>query len=399
MFFKTFLAIAFAGLVSAIALVLYKSHQDRLHYEKSLHHLSGEIETVLVSQKELEKQLTESREQASSYRQRTKASLQQLREERERLNAQIRESKRISQQRDKDLTEIEARLAAAHRRIRSLESADAAGERIIRKYAGGVAFIETIYTFEDDKGRKLRFANLQATGASFRNPLGAPRVSVDGKGPIANLHSSGTGFLVNSRELLTNRHVLEPWRKKEGIRNYVQFGFRPVRTSFRAFFPGVKEPFPLTSYRGSEKVDLALVRFDPGGIRLPTLVLDRDDKDAAIGRPVILLGYPTGLQGLVARVDAGTLRTIAGDQDIVESTKVTEELSRRGLIQPLVTWGHLSAVQSHQLTYDALTTGGGSGGPVISTQGRVVGVNYAVQKAFAGASFGIPIRFALELID
>ena len=118
-----------------------------------------------------------------------------------------------------------------------------------------------------------------------------------------------------------------------------------------------------------------------------------------MGRPVILLGYPTGLKGLVARVDAGTLKTIAGGQDSVESTKVTEELSRKGLIQPLVTWGHLSAVESHQLTYDALTTGGGSGGPVISVQGKVVGVNYAVQKSFAGANFGVPILFALTLMD
>jgi len=118
-----------------------------------------------------------------------------------------------------------------------------------------------------------------------------------------------------------------------------------------------------------------------------------------VGRPVILLGYPTGLQGLVARVDAATLKAIAAGQDTVESTKVTEELSRQGRIQPLVTWGHLSAIQQHQLTYDALTTSGGSGGPVISVQGRVIGINYAVQQNFGGANYGIPVRSALELLE
>ena len=71
----------------AVGFALYKAHQDRIHYQSSLHRLSGEIETVLLSQKELAKQLAESKEQSASYRQRTDALLQRLREERERLTA------------------------------------------------------------------------------------------------------------------------------------------------------------------------------------------------------------------------------------------------------------------------------------------------------------------------
>jgi S1-C subfamily serine protease len=40
----------------------------------------------------------------------------------------------------------------------------------------------------------------------------------------------------------------------------------------------------------------------------------------------------------------------------------------------------------------ALTTGGGSGGPVLGTDGRVIAVNYAVLQQFAGSSFGIPVH-------
>jgi len=33
----------------AVGFALYKAHQDRIHYQSSLHHLAGEIETVLFS--------------------------------------------------------------------------------------------------------------------------------------------------------------------------------------------------------------------------------------------------------------------------------------------------------------------------------------------------------------
>jgi len=384
----------------AVGIVLYKSHQDRIHYQSSLHRLSGEIETVLLSQKELAKQLAESEEQSAGYRQRTDALLQRLREERERLAAQVKESQALFHRRSKDIAAIESQLNLARRQIRSLESADAAGERIIRRYHGGVAFIEVTYAFEDAKGRKLRFADLHSTAAPARGfGAGRPSVSAEAKGAIAYLHSSGTGFVVKSGFLLTNRHVTEPWMAKEGIKNFAHYGFRPVRASFRAFFPGVAEPFVLAHRRSSDQADLVLLSFDSRKINLPVLALDRRGRDAVVGRPVILLGYPTGLQGLVARVDAATLKAIAAGQDTVESTKVTEELSRQGRIQPLVTWGHLSAIQQHQLTYDALTTSGGSGGPVISVQGRVIGINYAVQQNFGGANYGIPVRSALELLE
>jgi len=126
----------------AVGIVLYKSHQDRIHYQSSLHRLSGEIETVLLSQKELANQLAESEEQSAGYRQRTDALLQRLREERERLAAQVKESQALFHRRSKDIAAIESQLNLARRQIRSLESADAAGERIIRRYHGGVAFID-----------------------------------------------------------------------------------------------------------------------------------------------------------------------------------------------------------------------------------------------------------------
>ncbi len=78
--------------------------------------------------------------------------------------------------------------------------------------------------------------------------------------------------------------------------------------------------------------------------------------------------------------------------------EITAELSRRGLIRPLTTWGHLSELQPHLLTYDALTTVGGSGSPILNAQGGVIGINQAVLAGFAGSNFGIPSRFAKDLM-
>lgn len=79
--------------------------------------------------------------------------------------------------------------------------------------------------------------------------------------------------------------------------------------------------------------------------------------------------------------------------------EIVNELSQKDLIRPLSTWGHLSDVQLHQLTYDALTTSGGSGSPIFNLQGKVIGINQAILEGFAGSNFGIPIRYGLELVN
>lgn len=56
-------------------------------------------------------------------------------------------------------------------------------------------------------------------------------------------------------------------------------------------------------------------------------------------------------------------------------------------------------MRPHQIAYDAETTLGGSGGPIFSLSGRVIGVNYATVRGFGSANFGIPIRFGLALLQ
>ena len=82
----------------------------------------------------------------------------------------------------------------------------------------------------------------------------------------------------------------------------------------------------------------------------------------------------------------------------VDTTTRIAELARRGVISPVITQGGLNEVRDRRLVYDAETTSGGSGGPVFGPDGRVVGVNFAVTRDFGGSNFGVPIRFAQELL-
>ncbi len=51
------------------------------------------------------------------------------------------------------------------------------------------------------------------------------------------------------------------------------------------------------------------------------------------------------------------------------------------------------------IVFDASTTQGGSGGPVFNKYRRVIAVEYAMLAQFAGNSYGVPVRYALELIE
>jgi len=111
----------------------------------------------------------------------------------------------------------------------------------------------------------------------------------------------------------------------------------------------------------------------------------------------VLMGYATGLDAVLARLDDSTLQKIVSASD-GNSRRIFDSLAERGLIRPLVTQGHLGDVLPDQIVYDAQTAAGGSGGPVFNQQGKVIGVNHAILEGFEGSNFGVPARFAEGLL-
>jgi S1-C subfamily serine protease len=68
-------------------------------------------------------------------------------------------------------------------------------------------------------------------------------------------------------------------------------------------------------------------------------------------------------------------------------------------MKPLATRGIVGQVTSANVVYDAETTRGGSGGPVLSLDGRVVAVNTAILPEFGGSNLGIPVARVRALIE
>lgn len=110
----------------------------------------------------------------------------------------------------------------------------------------------------------------------------------------------------------------------------------------------------------------------------------------------MLLGYPTGLAALLARADPSV--AAAALEEAHDTASLILALSRRHAIAPVITHGTLSDVTTRQLIYDAVTTSGGSGGPVFGPDGEIIGVNFAILRDFQGSNFGVPIRFARPLL-
>ena len=51
------------------------------------------------------------------------------------------------------------------------------------------------------------------------------------------------------------------------------------------------------------------------------------------------------------------------------------------------------------VVYDAETTYGGSGGPVLDVEGRVIAINSAIIPEYGGSNFGVPAAFARRLLE
>ena len=73
-------------------------------------------------------------------------------------------------------------------------------------------------------------------------------------------------------------------------------------------------------------------------------------------------------------------------------------LARGGYVAPLATMGSIGQITAGAIVYDAETTHGGSGGPVLALDGAVVALNAAVLPEFGGSNLGVPIQRLRELL-
>lgn len=296
------------------------------------------------------------------------------------------------------LGQVAEHLRAAEERLAQIERQEPALLGAIDAARQSVAFIVVGYAlYESESGKPLR---LVSGDAEAPQPDERERVltSVDGAGPVAVSYVSGSGFLVGPDRLMTNRHVAEPWSDDESAIGAMRLGVVPTHTVVRAYFPGVRRPVDLLVAAVSEDADIAVLEGPVPPGRQP-LKLAPASHAVRTGDPIVVVGYPTGLEALLAKLgEQAAQALIASVKNGHNPAQVADALARRHVIAPLVTMGHIGDVVEHNIVYDAATTYGGSGGPVLDASGAVIALNYAVLDNFAGAKFGIPIRFVHELL-
>jgi S1-C subfamily serine protease len=294
--------------------------------------------------------------------------------------------------------DLRSELARAEARLQRLEDESSLAENIIKEDASSVCLIYVSVGFRDaSTARPLRHVT-NAEGQPVLDTAGNPRLTLEGTGPEFHLDVLGTGFLVGTDgRILTNRHVLEPWWHNDDLDDLTEQGLQPSVVEMRAYFPGTPRASALSVVHISPKADLAVVRGHVDTLKRKVLVLDGTAPASVRGESIVLMGYATGLDAVLARVDDAMVQNIVieGGGD---ARRILDLLAEKNLIRPLITQGHLGDVLPDQIVYDAQTAEGGSGGPVFNQEGKVIGVNHAIIEGFEGSNFGVPARFAEPLL-
>src|SRR5579883_1684512 len=175
-----------------------------------------------------------------------------------------------------------------------------------------------------------------------RSPFGIPQDRVQ--------NSLGSGVIVDPDGLIvTNHHVIQDAQEITVV--------LPDRREFEA-----------KVLRSDERTDLAVLKVDPKGERLPTLPIG-DSDSLQVGDLVLAIGNPFGVgQTVTSGIVSGLARTAVGIGDF------------RSFIQT-----------------DAAINPGNSGGALIDLDGRLVGINTAIFSR-SGGSIGIGFAIPTNMV-
>lgn len=292
--------------------------------------------------------------------------------------------------------ELRHSLSAAAERLEQLEQRSAASIRVIAEATRSIVFLQGAYGYRDIQSQRMLRYQTDGDGRPLFSLRGQPLLTLEGEGEIARREFTGTAFLVNSAgALLTNRHVALPWEDDGSFEALTAQGMEPVIIRFLGYVPDIERAFPVELLKASEQTDLALLTCGEVVEELPYLKLG--NRPPQPGDEVIVMGYPTGLRAMLAQTGDSFLAELQRD-DSLGFWEVAERLSKAQFIRPLASRGIIGQLSEATVVYDAETTHGGSGGPVLDINGEAIAINTAIIPEYGGSNFGLPVVYARSLL-
>ena len=200
---------------------------------------------------------------------------------------------------------LKQQLADTQKRLKSLENEGKIAETIVHSYGPSVCLLHVVVEFLDkESGKPIQIA-VDALGKPQVDDKGMVRLDAGGTGPHLQIDVFGTGFLVRrDGRILTNHHVAEPWWSNDELKELLDHGAAAYVLQYKAYFPGSSEGISAKLDKISSSADVATLKLEatpPANTAL--LEIDERSEASVSGEPVVLIGYPTGIEGILARVD------------------------------------------------------------------------------------------------
>jgi S1-C subfamily serine protease len=175
-------------------------------------------------------------------------------------------------------------------------------------------------------------------------------------GPVPQ-EGAGSGFVIDAQgHILTNFHVVAGAQQIDVIL-------------------GDRSQYSAKVIGGDARADIALLKIEPRGKALKALPLG-DSATLQVGQRVLAIGNPFGFQSTLT---TGVVSALGRTVQTSETTFIDE------------------AIQT-----DAAINRGNSGGPLLNSNGQVIGINSAIftpTGTSAGIGFAIPINTAKRIVQ
>jgi S1-C subfamily serine protease len=308
----------------------------------------------------------------------------------------------LSQMRDQVL-KTNNQISDLGRSTKELQDSLSLAVKLRSEYGRGVCLIAgSFYYVESGTGRPLRYAEAQVndSGSAVQSGTAFESLTPDGNAAVAEYEFVGSGFYVGQGFIITNRHIAQPWMADDRAQSIIGgLKAQPRLKKLIAYFPDYTQAIPLKFKNAGQRDDLAVCELDMPEIpsSLPVLPLETDSDAVAVGKTVVMMGYPSGPDRLLALLDDAESRGI--QQRYGTPMAQLAYLAETKRIQPLTTQGSITDLDVRRIVYDARTAEGGSGAPLFGPSGRVIGVNFAVFTENQASNFAVPSRFAVSLLE